>query len=180
MERMRAFCELNDLPVQVMFSAAADDWRLGTCAYWRPDGIHIAVSKCAWPGLGGRAWSWPGYVIDRTPFGVIAHEMGHAADHGKSTRRGNYYGDYSMRMRERTGEKPITTYAPNDAEWFAEIFRLFITNPDLLYCLRPKTHQALMADFKPVETNSWEIVLTGWGAPARTIDMARKKIAAAK
>lgn len=45
---------------------------------------------------------------------------------------------------EESGELPITSYAPNPAEWFAEIFRLFVTNHGLLKQLRPKTYNILL------------------------------------
>lgn len=176
-ERMKVFCDLNGLPVPTCENSARADWIVGACAYYREDGIRICTDACAWPGTAGRAWSWPGYVIDRTPYGVIQHELGHHVDFLKAIkRRGAYYSDFSIELRERTGEPPITSYAPNDGEWFAEIMRLFITNPNLLQCLRPKTFEAIRAELAPAVDGKWEEVLEGWHAPGRTIDMARKKV----
>ena len=56
-----------------------------------------------------------------------------------SLKKFSYFGDYSLKLRRESGERQITSYCPNDAEWFAEIMRLFITNHALLYTIRPKT-----------------------------------------
>jgi len=149
-------------------------WHVSACAYYRKDTIKICVNKCAPIGTAGRAWSYPGYVIDRTPYGVLPHEIGHHVDFYKSHRRGKYYGDFSIALRGQTGEPPITTYAPNDAEWFAEIFRLFITNPDLLRLIRPRTYKELRSQFEPVFSDRWDERLAG--APERTLKAARNKI----
>ncbi len=49
----------------------------GVCAYYRDSIIHIWPAACASIGLAGRQWSYLGYVVDRPPYGVIAHELGH-------------------------------------------------------------------------------------------------------
>lgn len=173
-ELVKAFCERNGLinpPVRVY---GKGEWRFdSTCAYYRPVGIHIAPFKCAHPGTAGRAWSWPGYVIDRTPHGVMAHELGHHVDHTLSSSKGAYGGDFSSRMRERSGEPKLTNYCPNDWEWFAEMFRLFVTNPDLLRAVRPRTFGEIAAVLQPVEERPWREVLAD--APARTVEMAERK-----
>jgi hypothetical protein len=124
------------------------------------------------------AWSFPGYSVDRTPYGVIQHELGHHADYVKSEKRGSYYGDFSINMRATVGEKPLTSYCPNDAEWFAEMFRLFVTNPDLLRLLRPDTHAAMREHFKPIFDGSWRERMTG--APERTIAAIERKLGVRK
>lgn len=173
-ELLRVFCDLNTLPVPGVEECGLEHWQVTPCAYYRPSTIHICVSRCAPVGYGGRAWSFPGYVVDRTPYGVVQHELGHHADVLNSTRKGNYYGDFSMRLHEQTGEKAITTYCPNDAEWFAEIFRLFVTNPDLLRLLRPRVWKELRSKFSPVFEDSWRERLTN--APERTLKAAERKI----
>lgn len=169
-----AFVTHNRLPPVSVVTHTQKDWRFGVCAYYRQDVINISVKDCALPGYGGRAWSWPGYVVDRTPYGVQAHELGHHIDLHKSGQKGSYFGDFSVKLRETTGEKPITTYAPNDAEWFAEIARLYTTNPDLLRLIRPRTHKELRKLFEPVYTDSWKQRLAG--APERTLKAAANKI----
>lgn len=123
------------------------------------------------------AWSFPGYVIDRTPYGVLQHEQGHAVDFLCGTGGGAYFSDFSQTVRKLAGEERLTNYCPNDAEWFAEMFRLFVTNSDLLRRVRPRTFGLLRTYFRPVIDHDWRVVLRD--APDRTIEQALKKIAAA-
>lgn len=175
LEVVKVFFEANSLAPISTVPVEKADWRFAACcAYYRKDQINISIGHCASIGRGGRAWSYPGYVVDRTPYGVLAHEVGHHLDLQRSQRKGSYFGDFSVSLRERTGEQPITSYAPNDAEWFAEIARLYITNPDLLRLLRPRTHKELRGLFEPVFADSWEERLSG--APERTLRAARNKI----
>lgn len=170
--RMIRFCELNDIEAPYV-KIYTGSWRYSACAFYRPVSIRISPRHCAHIGTAGRAWSYPGYAIDRTPYGVIQHELGHHVDWLLSSQRGAYGGDFSVDLRSRSQEKKITNYCPNDWEWFAEIFRLFVTNPDLLMRIRPKVHEELANRFKPVETRSWQEVLAA--APQRTIEMALRK-----
>lgn len=168
------FCVLNKLTMPSLRVVPHVDWRFDACAYYRPVYIAVCVEKCATLGKAGRSWSWPGNSVDRTPYGVIQHELGHHVDHTLSTNKGSYFGNFSQRMRLDTGEKPLTSYAPNDAEWFAEIFRLFVTNPNLLELLRPKTYAALYERLQPVTSSVWQAVLAN--APERTIISCENKI----
>lgn len=126
------------------------DKRIHACAYYRDSEITIDIARCSHIGTGGRSWSYPGYVVDRTPYGVLAHELGHHMD--------RLMGYHSSLIRSQTGEAAISGYSPNDAEWYAEMFRLFITNPHLLERLRPKTHH-FFTKWYPVETRPWYEVL---------------------
>lgn len=172
---MTSFCEANDIVTPDIRVYEPSEWMFSACAYYRRNKIHICIKKCAHVGTAGRQWSYPGYVVDRTPFGVIQHELGHHVDVVKGTTSGAYWSDYSEQMREETGEKKITNYCPNDAEWFAEIFRLFMTNPDLLKNIRPLTHAWLITDgFKPAFNDTWRDRLRL--APERTINAAANKI----
>lgn len=171
---MERFCAANGLPVPAITEADPKRWPFGVCAYYRDHVTTIAIEKCAAIGYAGMQWSFPGHSVDRTPYGVLQHELGHHADMLRSTRKGRYYGDFSIQMRERCGEAPLTSYCPNDAEWFAEMFRLFVTNPDLLAQLRPRTHADLLQHFKPVFTDSWRERLAG--APDRTITSIERKL----
>lgn len=168
------FCAANGLELPEVRESKAAEWPFAACAYFRPTYIAICPPKCAFPGYAGRAWSWPGYVIDRTPYGVVQHELGHFVDWSLSGQKDRYFGNYSKDLRKESGEDAITGYCPNDAEWFAEIFRLFVTNADLLKRLRPKAYKRLCQDVKPTITKPWQEVLAG--APPRTIEMAKKKI----
>ena len=162
------FCVHNNLPRPGL--RVQEQWRLHACAYWRNDTIYICPTLCASPGRAGRRWSWPGYVVDRTPYGVICHETGHHVDW--HSQRGPK--SYSSVLRQQSQEPPITSYCPNDDEWFAEIFRLFLTNPDLLRLLRPKSFKLLATDFKPEIDANWHKVLET--APERYLIAAQNKI----
>lgn len=171
---METFCAVNDLEIPEVIQVERKDWKFDACAYYRPTHIKICVPKCAGIADAGMQWSYPGYTVDRTPYGVIAHELGHHADRVRSILKGSYFGDYSRKLRAASGEARLTTYCPNDAEWFAEMFRLFVTNSDLLSRIRPKTYMLLAADFTAVKVAPWDHVLSG--APERTLASARNKI----
>lgn len=171
------FCRANAMVVPRTVLVSRADWRFpSTCAYYREDVITICVDRCSSIGTAGRQWSYPGHVTDRTPYGVMAHELGHHVDRVRSEAKGAYGGDFSERMRAASGEPKLTSYCPNDWEWFAEMFRLFVTNPDLLRLVRPRTYELLRAHFEPVEERPWLRVL--WDAPRRTIEAAAKKAGA--
>lgn len=182
-DRMRLFLQANpsipDQPVTVVPQA---EWPFEHCAYWRPppEGIHICLENCARPAPIERCrlWSWPGNATDREPYGVIAHELGHAADWHRSgdegLPRGAYGGMISRIIREESRETPLTSYCPNDAEWFAEMFRLFVTNHALLRYLKPRTHAILMERWTPVSGEDWRIEL-GADVPPRIIQAAENK-----
>lgn len=172
------FCRANDMtPPRLGGTVPQGRLQLygGTCGLYdgsRGGGtVYVNPADCARLGYGGPAWSWPGYIADRTPFGVYAHELGHHVD--------RLLGYPSGRLRQASGEPPITSYAPNPSEWFAEMFRLFVTNPDLLWLVRPATYRIMVTDYHlvPVEEGGWREVLAE--APARTLARAEVKIAAA-
>lgn len=178
-KRMVRFCRANDLPIPKVVLKAPAQWQFKVCAYYRPKlGINMSVEKCG--RLAGEAesrnWTWPGSTTDREPFGVIAHELGHHCDWHRSEKKGSYYGDYSIGLRARVGEAPLTSYCDNDAEWFAEMFRLFVTNHALLRLVRPRTHAALIADnWKPVSSDDWREEL-GANIPGRVLRALRNKM----
>ena len=74
---------------------------------------------------------WPGYLIDDTAMGVLAHEMGHYVWHWLQLRIGSW--------RECLGGKRRTGKFESDPEeaW-AETIRLFILNPALVKAGLPK------------------------------------------
>jgi hypothetical protein len=172
------FCDVNEIPQPVLNiiydktdKECALIQRIGTCGYYRSNKITVAVPLCAHPNP---SYSWPTFISDRTPLGVIQHELGHHVDEVKSgvnvyrTRAGSFFSD---RIRAISGEKPITSYAPNTMEWFAEIFRLFVTNPDLLQRIRPRAYNALLAEgLKPIANMSAEDILEAMGAPAKVFE----------
>lgn len=139
---------------------------VGACAWYRNNQIWIKVDKCANIGRAGRCWSYPGYTVDRTPYGVLAHEVGHWAE--------DQIQGIATRTRQATREEPISGYCPNDSEWWAEMFRLFLTNPDLLRKIRPATYVRIARHFLKALDEDYETVLSS--APVRTLQAARKKI----
>lgn len=168
---MERWCLLNGVATPKVVTTDEPKF-YGVCAFYRSGVTYIAVDACAPIGRAARAWSWPGYVVDRTPYGVLAHELGHHVDgaHGAQV----HAGMRSFQWRRETGELPITTYCPNDNEWFAEMFRLFVTNPTLLQAIRPKTFERMIEDWPHrAEDRDWRDVLAG---ADRQIRAAENKI----
>lgn len=171
------FCVLNSLPVPSIEVCHVSGWRFDACAYYRKNHVTICPARCAQIGTAGACWSFPGYIIDRTPYGVMAHEIGHHADFSaasSASMQGKYWSNFSKCIRRLSREEKLTGYCANDCEWFAEMFRLFITNPDLLRCIRPKTFELLALFYSPVETRTWREVLAE--APPRTLARAAKLV----
>lgn len=171
---MHRFCEVNKLAVPPVTIRPKAGWPFAVCAYYRPTKIEVCLEACARIGTAGMSWSYPGYTVDRTPYGVIQHELGHHVDVTHSTQFRGYRGDFSINLRKETGEQPISGYCPDDGEWFAELFRVFVTNPDLLRIIRPATYERLRERFNPVVSDSWDVVLMQ--APERTKTACAKKV----
>lgn len=162
------WCQANGV-VPPAIVESADPVRFGTCAYYRDGVVYIHVASCATYGRAGRQWSWPGYVVDRTPYGVLAHELGHHTDrqHGPA-------GGVRSHLWRPLDAKPLTGYCPNDNEWYAELFRLFCTNPSLFRAVRPAIEDLFLAEWPAeVETRPWRDVLA---ASPRHIRAAENKI----
>lgn len=175
---VRDFCELNYLPTPTIIPYSKSNWDFpGTCAYYRPTTIHICIDECAYSCRESltRNWNWPGNTTDREPFGVLCHELGHHVDVIYSTKGCAYYGDYSKSIKSHSKEQPITSYCPNWGEWFAEIFRLFVTNHALLELLRPKTYKILRDQFYPIGSDHW-LENLGPKVPDRIVQNLLKKI----
>lgn len=175
-ERVHKFCAANgiDPPLVNLFT---EKWAIGACAYYRPsEGINVCLPWCGRPcgHARGRNWTWPGSATDREPYGVIAHELGHHCDYLAGDQKGSYWSDYSTAVMEESGEAPITSYADNPAEWFAEMFRLFVTNHGLLKCLRPATYAIISRRYKPEGTANWRHVL-GANVPDRILRTLHNK-----
>jgi hypothetical protein len=171
------FCMENKLPCPTVTVVEKEDWHFAACAYYREGNIAICLEECQWAcGEGaGRNWSWPGNVTDREPYGVIAHELGHHIDRLTGEEKYAYSSDFSKRVMDHSGELPITSYCPNPAEWFAEMFRLFVTNHILLDLLRPKTYKLLRGYWKPVSAGTWRAAMGG-NVPERIIKVTLNKI----
>lgn len=173
---VRKWCRANSItiPEIEVIDGTTRYAHVDACAWYRMNQIKIKLYACASIGYGGASWSYPGYVIDRTPHGVLCHELGHHVDLLTGNIKGQYSSDYCQSVMKESGECKLTNYCPNPAEWFAEMFRLFVTNPDLMRKVRPKTYAILRERFNIVEKRRWQKVIAG--APARTIAQAEKKI----
>ena len=88
-----------------------------------------------------------------TVAGVLAHEFGHYID--------DIFKNPSKKIRKAIGsESCVTSYEPNTFEVFAEAFRLFVLNPELLKEGRPKRYSFFESlGLKPVLLDNWEYVL---------------------
>lgn len=179
--RINKFCNLNHLPVpEIRLATEKDDWTVGACAYYRPQYIHVHLPSCASPATENqvRNWNWPGSVTDREPYGVLCHELGHHIDWLTGEKKYRYSSNYCEQVMEQSGEKEITSYCPNPAEWFAEMFRVFVTNYPLLAIIRPVTAEILRKKFKPLNRHMgrewWEKEL-GVDVPARILANLVKK-----
>lgn len=180
------FCQVNNIPLPEVKLWGRRDWHVNACAYYRPDtemqrkwghtGINVCVQECASPCTQAqtRNWNWPANITDREPFGVVSHELGHHCDWLASEKKSSYGGDYSVSVMKESGEPPITSYAPNPWEWFAEIFRLYVTNPDLLQAVRPRAYAIIARRWQPAVTLDWKGAL-GCNVPERIVKNLRKK-----
>lgn len=175
----KKFCEINNIPEPIFNIYEGEEEgvtrikRVGTCGYYRKKNIHVAIPLCARQNA---MYSWPGYISDRTPYGVIAHELGHYVDEYLTIRAAESKGLTSLkgvewissRVVRLSKEKSITSYDPNDSEIFAEWFRLFITNPGLLRLIRPGVYREITAlGLKPRVTMIYKDVLDFFKAPDR-------------
>ena len=177
---MALFCDKNKLAIPELRLTSLGDWKFDWVpAYYRPQYIDICTTKCSFPAapLRSRNWNWPGATTDKTPYGVIAHELGHHVDWTVSEVKWRYYGNFSKDLHAASGEPPITDYeADKFWEWFAECFRLFLTNAALLKLLRPRTYALLRARFEPVSCESdWKSNLVG-DPPERIVSNLQNKI----
>ncbi len=99
----------------------------------------------------GFCWSYTGYKADITPSGVLLHEYAHFLD--------DLCGNLSAGFKRKTKGERVSSYEPTDEEAFAESFRVFVLNPDLLKNICPKRYGILIKSFKPVINDPWEKVL---------------------
>lgn len=149
------------------------------CGWYRRDAriaggkpfVSVTTQACARPAVGvARSWSFPSYKTDRTPVGVVAHEVGHHVDamlHDVS-----YRPEWRALAKER-----ITSYEPNMAEAFAESLRVFILNPGLLRMIAPGRYEFLrnVVGLKRSEQRKAEAVLKSWSAPESYLNQVAKR-----
>lgn len=175
-KEMEMFCKHHGLIIPDVVFVEKDHRtapsKFGVCAYYRKNIITIELKACARIGLGGREWSFPHYRIDRTPYGVIAHELGHHVDLSSLTN------DQRKEFEEAIiGSNKITNYEPNIRESFAETFRLYFTNPNLLEVWSPSRYKFMKKYWTSLyEKYKWEELLRLKECPERQINQIKKNL----
>lgn len=149
---VRAFCDFNEIALP----AFVEDNKMNANGmyYWGKPRLRYNIKRCRTPvNNPGFAWSYTGYKSDMTVAGVVAHEFGHYIDDILKTP--------SKRIKKAVaGESCVTSYEPNTYEIFAEAFRVFVLNPELLKIGRPKRYAFFEGlGLKPVILDNWEYVL---------------------
>jgi hypothetical protein len=163
-----AFCKRNGLRMPLV---TAVTWvpHSATCAYYRRGCIYVCVPLCAAPAPVQRCrlWSYPAYRVDRTPYGVVMHELGHHVDSVLG------HASNSAAWHAACKGSRVTGYEPNVSEKFAESFRLFTTNPALLRAVAPLRHAHLVAlGLHSTAPATWRAALAAFNAPQRFVDAA--------
>lgn len=127
--------------------------------------IMVKPDRCVNVGNTEVPWmSWPGSVGDRTVYGILFHEFGHHVD----KMIGERIGGYASEVRAESGERQLHLVGQNDSEWFADMMRLWITNPDLLRIVRPKTWGIFGNRFVPIiNLMTWRETFLQFGTPPR-------------
>lgn len=87
--------------------------------------------------------------------------------------------EYSAEVLGQSKEKPLTLYSPTAAEWFVQMLRLFVANPELLRELRPKTYTILSSRFYWPIKRGWREAL-GNNVPDHIVSNIEKKILGTK
>lgn len=146
------FCALNGLDLPTFINSKIT---YGYRGYYQSRRIVVDVEGGTIlpnrnPGFG---WTFPGYKADLTALGVGCHEFGHYVQDALGWKLVNS----AARVAGVLGEERVSGYEPNAGERFAECFRLFMTNPDLLRVGRPKrwAHLTTHLGLKPVHDTPW-------------------------
>ena len=166
----KKFLEINNFkPIEVISIPKEELPVEASCGYYDYGDykIHICIEACA---NTNPRYSFPSIYSDRTPYGVIQHETAHYVDYLLGITKNN------KNLKEM--DKPITNYCPNNTEWLAEMLRLYITNPNLLMLLRPKTYNYFFNELEiksPVNTN-WKNTIINLGGDERIMDRVKNKI----
>lgn len=152
-ELMEMFAEQNGIKIPKVFIISDNSDFYGL--FYPKNVIHVNMRQCRTAvRTPGYDWTFPGYVQDLTPFGILAHEFGHYISDilGKKFRK-NF-----INIR-RIEENVTSTDDRGLDEKMAEAARLFITNPDLLKRGRPYRYEIFRQFYEPVVRNRWRTVL---------------------
>lgn len=91
-----------------------------------------------------RVWTLTGYKTDLTAAGILAHEFGHYFDDEKGGICDRGTKTYATMFKLWQEEGCVSSYCPIVREWFAETFRVWFLNPNLLEVAKPKTAQFML------------------------------------
>lgn len=153
-ELIERFSEENGIKMPKVFIISNKNNIYGL--FYPKNVIHVNMKLCRPPvKTPGYDWSFPGYVQDLTPYGILAHEFGHYISDmlGKKFRK-NFV---NIRKME---ENVTSTDDRGLDEKMAEAARLFITNPDLLKRGRPLRYEIFSQHYTPIVRNRWKTVLS--------------------
>jgi hypothetical protein len=153
-ELIERFSEDNGIKMPKIFVVGPS--RISAYGLFYPnDIIHVNMKLCRPPvKVPGYDWTFPGYIQDLTPYGILAHEFGHYISDmlGKKFRK-NF-------VNIRKIEENVTSTDDRGLdEKMAEAARLFITNPDLLRIGRPYRYEIFSRHYTPVVKHRWKTVL---------------------
>ncbi len=162
-EEVQHFCSKNNLSTPSLRLNDPYIPKLHCCAYYRPSYVAIDIARCSRPTQDNwRSWSFPGYKADRTPAGVVCHELGHHLWYVLKLR--NSLKEWKEAIKET---RAVSGYEPNIEESFAETTRLFVLNPDFLRKGWAYRYWFLRERLQPVHQEDWFTVLQN--APSKVL-----------
>lgn len=166
---VKEFCDLNKISYP-KFVIDKNTFQEDCCGGYGNKTIYVYIKACSnefdIPGYG---WSHRHYFVDREPCGVIAHEFGH------------YIHDI-MTNKELVLPSEnvlITNYEiVNHHERFAETFKLFLLNPNLLKEFAPQRYKVLIEKLKlkPIFTETWMELMEKNNMHPKHIKAAQNKL----
>lgn len=177
-ELIQNFANVNNLP-DCYIGAAHGDCRIkSACGIYeyKDKTIMIYLDHASYPCMQNQArrWAYPSYKVDRTSFGIVAHEYGHFISdtllHKNKHSKAVWKALYTLTKESER----VTGYSPNMEEGFAETCKLFITNSDLLRLACPSRYRFLteFLKLKPVVTDDYKKVLMEKSAPPKVLKAA--------
>ena len=159
-KRVPEMCKAFNVPLPRIYDHVPAQWQERHHRYassvhglYTNNKIYVQVSTATTPAKSRcRNWSYPGYKVDRTASGIVAHELGHHCQFAKRLNNS----DWARIVRQT---QPVTGYEPNNDESWAESFRIFVWNPQLLKLARPIRYEFISHYFKPLHNLRWQEVL---------------------
>lgn len=161
------FCKLNKIDQPIITNKKCDPRYYGFYSYGSNEIVYDKKQCRVSVNVPGFQWAYTGYKADVTVAGILSHEMGHYVD--------DYFGYPSQRIKRFVRkEKSVSSYEPDGCEIFAEAFRLFLLNPNLLQLACPRRYEFLTEkccrNLIPFFETSWDVNLRN--AHPRILDAA--------